>query len=655
MVCFGWSQSKLNDEVQLNFDARVSRLISEQENEEAVLTILNTKEELDDKTLLAYLQNAKSLAKEIGKDSLMARSEYEMARIYRRHGEYGGALLAFLNANRYFKNNDEIQYAFVLSDIAELFFILEEFPTALEYYRKSLNKKKAHPYVCNLPFAYWCMAEVHYALFAKDSAQYYYTQSSKSADTIRGIPYYGNEGMAQILIDEGEYLRALKMLVPVEKWYKESGMDLWNADMGLLYMEAYLELEAWTSFKEWSTHTKYHAFNLYLPEQQVRYYKLQYNYLLLKGDTSKALFALEQAFAINEELEQLKGRSSLASILIALKDKDNELSSIALKNEKQNNELLSQRSKTVKSIVLFLLLISIISAIAIISIKLKNKNIVRQLSILGQKEKQIQSMRMKSKTMYALMNLDLIIMDMNESFAHFFEKKADLDASILTVFSEHEKAELMQGLRELKDFEKLSFNWKGNEAEEQCVEFILTNCLNDPSVNGYLIEARDLTYEYRSHETEKKQLKQSLKEKEDVLTSTHQKVAMTNLQLALKNEVFNALGSELNHEKWEQKLKKEDLKKLLSQVDHADKHWKEFTFHFDMVHTDFFKHLHEKFKSLTTNDERHAVFLKLRMTNKEVANVLGITPDAVKKARQRLRKKLQFETTAEMKEYMAKV
>ena len=74
-----------------------------------------------------------------------------------------------------------------------------------------------------------------------------------------------------------------------------------------------------------------------------------------------------------------------------------------------------------------------------------------------------------------------------------------------------------------------------------------------------------------------------------------------------------------------------------------------------MVHTDFFKHLHEKFRSLTTNDERHAVFLKLRMTNKEVANVLGITPDAVKKARQRLRKKLQFETTAEMKEYMAKV
>ncbi|MEZ5071637.1 MAG: tetratricopeptide repeat protein [Bacteroidales bacterium] len=74
-----------------------------------------------------------------------------------------------------------------------------------------------------------------------------------------------------------------------------------------------------------------------------------------------------------------------------------------------------------------------------------------------------------------------------------------------------------------------------------------------------------------------------------------------------------------------------------AQMDHD---WKQFRKHFEQVHPSFFAELHRRYPGLSANDHRMLALLKLRLSSKEIAALLNITPDAVKKSRHRLRKKM---------------
>lgn len=54
------------------------------------------------------------------------------------------------------------------------------------------------------------------------------------------------------------------------------------------------------------------------------------------------------------------------------------------------------------------------------------------------------------------------------------------------------------------------------------------------------------------------------------------------------------------------------------------------------------KELRLKYPGLTTYEIRLCTYLKANLSTKEIATVLNITPDSVKKAKHRLRKKLSL-------------
>jgi hypothetical protein len=60
----------------------------------------------------------------------------------------------------------------------------------------------------------------------------------------------------------------------------------------------------------------------------------------------------------------------------------------------------------------------------------------------------------------------------------------------------------------------------------------------------------------------------------------------------------------------------------------------------DKVNLTFFKSLGEKFPLLTENEKELCGLILLKLSSKDIANIRNITPNAVKKARQRIRKKL---------------
>ncbi|MEO9532177.1 MAG: tetratricopeptide repeat protein [Crocinitomicaceae bacterium] len=89
-------------------------------------------------------------------------------------------------------------------------------------------------------------------------------------------------------------------------------------------------------------------------------------------------------------------------------------------------------------------------------------------------------------------------------------------------------------------------------------------------------------------------------------------------------------------------LKVEDLKKKIkSKIDGVDD-WDKFKLHFENVHPSFFEKLQLINQTLTLNDLRNCAYIKMKLSIKEVASLLNISPKSAKMNRYRLKKKLNL-------------
>ena len=71
--------------------------------------------------------------------------------------------------------------------------------------------------------------------------------------------------------------------------------------------------------------------------------------------------------------------------------------------------------------------------------------------------------------------------------------------------------------------------------------------------------------------------------------------------------------------------------------------WDEFELLFEKVHNSFYEKLNTQFPTLTANDRKICAFLKLNMSSKEIAQITFQSDEALKKARLRLRQKLEID------------
>ena len=112
------------------------------------------------------------------------------------------------------------------------------------------------------------------------------------------------------------------------------------------------------------------------------------------------------------------------------------------------------------------------------------------------------------------------------------------------------------------------------------------------------------------------------------------------------------------------------LLKKLDQSDHKQYHkviemlekelqakwlWKEFLSKFKDRYPYFDKHLQKNFPGLSFNDWRLIALTKLNFKTEEIADLLNISVDGVKKARYRLRKKLGVQSETNIKDFLKNV
>ena len=130
-------------------------------------------------------------------------------------------------------------------------------------------------------------------------------------------------------------------------------------------------------------------------------------------------------------------------------------------------------------------------------------------------------------------------------------------------------------------------------------------------------------------------------------------LATHTLHIIQKNELLENLQNKVKE------LKKKDegssyveITRMINTNRLIDKDWDNFKSVFEQVHPDFFAKLKSLYSNISSNELRMAAMMKMNLNTKEMASVLNITPEGVKKARYRMRKKFDLEAEANVQEYL---
>lgn len=87
----------------------------------------------------------------------------------------------------------------------------------------------------------------------------------------------------------------------------------------------------------------------------------------------------------------------------------------------------------------------------------------------------------------------------------------------------------------------------------------------------------------------------------------------------------------------------------------TDNDWEVFKTFFERTHPGFIHRLRNKFPNLSSAEERLLLLIKLNFNRQEIASTLGISPESVKKGRQRLRKRLGLEKEDVLEEWIGRI
>jgi DNA-binding CsgD family transcriptional regulator len=140
-----------------------------------------------------------------------------------------------------------------------------------------------------------------------------------------------------------------------------------------------------------------------------------------------------------------------------------------------------------------------------------------------------------------------------------------------------------------------------------------------------------------------------LQQQKELMELKNKELSSLTLHIINKNETLNTLKSRLS--KIDNSQQNSEMNSILRDIDanfQLDDEWQKFKLHFEAVNNDFFDKLANRYPDLTQYEVKLCVYLKINLTTKEISQMLNTSIDAVNKARQRLRKKLNLESETDL-------
>lgn len=132
-------------------------------------------------------------------------------------------------------------------------------------------------------------------------------------------------------------------------------------------------------------------------------------------------------------------------------------------------------------------------------------------------------------------------------------------------------------------------------------------------------------------------------------------LASQTLHLVQKNAFIQELKENLEKIKQTPELFKVEFRRLvmlLKKESAEDKDWEVFKSYFSEVHNNFDTKLQALSEDITEKDIRLASFLRMSLTTKEIASMLNVQPDSVKKSKYRLKNKLNLDKDEDLTQFL---
>lgn len=185
-------------------------------------------------------------------------------------------------------------------------------------------------------------------------------------------------------------------------------------------------------------------------------------------------------------------------------------------------------------------------------------------------------------------------------------------------------------------FQKKRFNTQSTNAVSRLTTVYEVNSLQ------YTIEREQIRSEVVS-----KQINRTNKELTTLALTIAQKNEMLLTLFVQLQETMNMIkGSESRN------ALQQIMNELLSELD-TEKSWSEFSEKFTSLHKTFLATLQQKYPNLSQTEQRMCALLKINLSTKDIANILGFEENTIEVYRKRIRKKMGLDKSVNLVTHIA--
>lgn len=201
------------------------------------------------------------------------------------------------------------------------------------------------------------------------------------------------------------------------------------------------------------------------------------------------------------------------------------------------------------------------------------------------------------------------------------------------------------------NFQKLK---REKETELLWRNFIIIGIIIAAVIALLVVNRRLLKQKMKTEKTEqeKKSIEQEKRLMEQEINSARDQLKMFTAHIIEKTNLIEKLESQIAGK--EATSEQHALVAELSQhTILTEEDWNKFKALFEKVYPGFFIKLLDRFPETTAAEQRMSALIRLRLTTKQMAAMLGISVDSVHKSRQRLRVRFQLDPRANLEEMLA--
>jgi len=168
--------------------------------------------------------------------------------------------------------------------------------------------------------------------------------------------------------------------------------------------------------------------------------------------------------------------------------------------------------------------------------------------------------------------------------------------------------------------------------------------------NRYLLKLENLEKSLEDKIHYQDDLGKELKFRQNEMVTMAMSIIRKNEFLtSLKKEIIQIKASVKEHET---RVGLNKLSLMISQDLSIDRDREKFQMHISEQNSNFIHRVSETFPSMTENEKRLAVLLRLNLSSKEIASILNISPKSVEMNRYRLRKKLKVNPKVSINDFI---